>query len=396
MCAALALLSKEIAAALPLVVLAYDWLLLPGPVEARRRRLWRIYVPAMVVAGLVAAYRLSVLIGADAALARSPLLNLLTQSIVMWRYLGLLVLPIGQSVMHAVHAVTTFADPLAPIALGGLIGLAVLAISLRGTLPLVTFGVIWFLAVIAPSSSIVALREGMAEHRAYFASAGAFTVVTALASRVLARRNASSPSVPVGYAAALGLVIVVLGSLTMARNGLWGDPVACGARLPIRLQECGSRTTCSAIRCERLATGTAAIPEYQTVLKISPDNRDARLNLGICYGQAGRLEEADAMFHDVLRADPHFPRVYTNLAALALVRGQPEGARDYYRQAIDVDPKNITARLQLARLYQQTFQDYRAAAILCDEARVIAPETPGATECVERNRKLEASAGAGR
>ena len=102
------------------------------------------------------------------------------------------------------------------------------------------------------------------------------------------------------------------------------------------------------------------------------------------------------MFHDVLRADPHFPRVYTNLAALALVRGQPEGARDYYRQAIDVDPKNITARLQLARLYEQTFQDYRAAAILCDEARVIAPETPGATECVERNRKLEASAGAGR
>ena len=226
MCAALALLSKEIAAALPLVVLAYDWLLLPGPVEARRRRLWRIYVPAMVVAGMVAAYRLSALIGADAGLARSPLLNLLTQSIVIWRYLGLLVLPIGQSVMHAVHAVTTFADPLALIALGGLIGLAVLAISLRGTVPLVTFGVIWFLAVIAPSSSIVALREGMAEHRAYFASAGAFTVVAALASRVLARRNASRPSVPVGYAAALGLVIVVLGSLTMARNGLWGDPVA--------------------------------------------------------------------------------------------------------------------------------------------------------------------------
>src|SRR4030095_11181118 len=79
-CGALALLSKEVAAALPVVVLAYDWLLLPGPPEARRRRLVWVFIPAIVAAGLAAAYRLSVLVGADASFSRSPILNLLTQS----------------------------------------------------------------------------------------------------------------------------------------------------------------------------------------------------------------------------------------------------------------------------------------------------------------------------
>jgi tetratricopeptide (TPR) repeat protein len=395
-CGGCALLSKEVAAALPLAVLAYDWLLLPGPAEVRRRRLWQIFVPALVVAGLVAAYRLSALAGSDAGIARSPVLNLLTQSIVIWRYLGLLVLPVGQSIMHAVHRATTVADPLALVAFGGLMALAAVAIGLRGTRPLIAFGIIWFLVVIAPSSSVVALREGMAEHRVYLASGGLFMVIAALAGQVLARRHVPSRGIPVGYAAALGLIVLVLGSLTVARNGVWGDPVALWQQAVEASPGMWEPRYVLADSLRETGNCSAAIGEYEAVLRMSPGHRDARLNLGICYGQTGRLEEADAAFHDVLRADPQFSRVYTNLAALSLVRGQPEAARDYYGQAIAIDPKNITARLQLARLYEQAFQDYRAAAVLCDEVRVIAPGTPGATECVERNRQLAASSGAGR
>jgi hypothetical protein len=393
-CGALALLSKEVAAALPVVALAYDWLLLPGPPEARRRRLVRVFIPAIVAAGLAAAYRLSVLVGADASFSRSPILNLLTQSIVIWRYVGLLVLPIGQSIMHGVHTVTSLLDPLGLAALGGLTGLAILAFGVRDTVPLVAFGILWFLTVIAPSSSVVALREGMAEHRAYFASAGVFVVVAALASRVLSRDGRTD--VPAGYAAALGLVVVVLGSVTVARNRVWQDPVALWRQAAVAVPGMWEPHYVLGDSLREAGDCAAAIGEYQTVLEMRPDNRDARLNLGICLGQAGRLDEADAAFHEVLRADPRFPRVYTNLAALALVRGQPEGARDYYRQAIGVDPRNVLARLQLARLYEQTFHDYRTAAVLCDEVRVIAPATPGATDCVERNRKLAEAAGAGR
>jgi Tfp pilus assembly protein PilF len=320
-------------------------------------------------------------------------LNLLTQSIVIWRYLGMLMLPTGQSIMHAVHAVTSITDPIALGALGGLVGLFILALSVRRALPLVAFGILWFLVVIAPSSSIVALREGMAEHRAYLASAGAFMVIAAVAAVVLSRTQGKRTDVPTAFAATLCLAILVLGSLTVKRNGVWQDPVALWRQAVEASSGMWEPHYALGDSLRQAGDCAAAIGEYESVLAARPDNRDARLNLGICLGQAGRLDEADAEFHEVLRADPQFPRVYTNLAALALVRGLPESARDYYRRAIDVDPKNVTARLQLARLYEQTFHDYRAAAVLCDEARVIAPATPGATDCVERNRTLVESAG---
>ena len=103
--ALLALLSKEVALALPVVLLAYDWLLFPGEPVARRRRLWLLFVPGVLVLALAAGFRLSVAAGPLSA--ETPLLNLLTQAIVIWRYLALFFVPVGQSIMHGVHVVTS-------------------------------------------------------------------------------------------------------------------------------------------------------------------------------------------------------------------------------------------------------------------------------------------------
>ena len=63
-CGVLAFASKETAAALPIAVLAYDWLLRPGGRggdEARRRRLWTVHAPIFIVLAAGALYRLAVL-----------------------------------------------------------------------------------------------------------------------------------------------------------------------------------------------------------------------------------------------------------------------------------------------------------------------------------------------
>jgi Flp pilus assembly protein TadD len=129
---------------------------------------------------------------------------------------------------------------------------------------------------------------------------------------------------------------------------------------------------------------------------LHPAHRDAYTNLGICLAQTAQLEEAERAFRRVLEIDPASPRGYTNLGALALVAGDTARARDYYREAIAQDQGNVLARMQLASLYEKTFHDYHAAARMCGEARLLAPATPGVVECVERNQRLAASAGAGR
>lgn len=390
--ALMALLSKEIALALPAIVLAYDWLVLPGEPAERRRRAWIIFLPSAVALMAAAAYRLSVAAGPISVDA--PLLTLWTQAIVIWRYLALLFVPAGQSIMHSVHSVTSADDVRALLAVSGLIMLLIAAVLCRRPAPLVSFGIVWFLAVIAPSSSVVALREGMAEHRAYLASAGVFMAIAGVVASSRTRTARHRPRL--AHAVIFGAVCVVLASLTVARNQVWGSPARLWGEATVHAADMWEPHYALADVLRESGDCARAVVGYQTVVRMRPHHRDAHTNLGICLAQTNRLAEAETAFHRALEIDPAFARGYTNLGALALMSGQPDRARDFYQRALAFDARNVLARMQLARLYETVFSDFHAAARLCGEARALAPFTPGATECVERNQRLAAAKEASR
>ena len=411
-CGLLAIASKEIGLVLPFVILAYDWLLRPGDDAARRRRLWRVFLPAFVLLAGIGGYRLVALRGISGDMAMGPLLNMLTQAIVIWRYVGLLAWPAGQSIMHAVHRVTSIADPLGWVAIAGLAAACAVAVRVRRSHPVVALGVLWFFAVLAPSSSVIALREGMAEHRVYLASAGIFIAVsaafarraksgTATADKAIVSRWRSPESeaslvVRAGRVAVFCVVLTVLFALTVMRNRVWSDPVALWTEATVHAEGMWEPHYALADSLREADNCIAALPEYQKVVALHPAHRDGFTNLGICLAQIGQLEDAERAFRRALEIDPSFPRGYTNLGALALVAGDTTRARDYYREAIAQDPGNVLARMQLASLYEKTFHDYHAAARMCGEARLLAPSTPGVVECMERNQRLAAAKDTGR
>ena len=387
----LAVLSKEVSLAFPLAMLAYDWLLLPDSVSNRRARVWRIYLPCVVLLMLAGAYRLSRASGPMST--EAPLLNLWTQSIVIWRYLALTFAPVNQSIMHSVHRVTSLVDVKALVAVSGLMVLVATALLMRRTRPLASFGLLWFFAVIAPSSSVVALREGMAEHRVYLASAGLFIALAAVVSETFSRAGARPRF---GYGVALTALLAVLGAWTVGRNHVWGDPARLWGEATVHAAGMWEPHYALGDVLRESGDCQSAIGEYQTVVKMRPQHRDAHTNLGICLARAGRWAEAEAALRHALEIDPAFARGYTNLGALALTMGDEEGAREAYRRAIEVEPGNVLARLQLARLYETVFGDFHAAARMCGEARALAPATPGVAECVERNQRLAAAKDSGR
>lgn len=380
----LALMSKEVALALPVVVLAYDWLLLPTPTADRRRRALFLFVPAVLAVVVIAVYRLSTT--SEAISIEAPLLNMWRQAIVIWRYVGLFFLPVGQSVMHSVHDVRTLSDPLALAAVMGLALLLGTALAACRGAPLVAFGIVWYFAAIAPSSSVVALREGMAEHRAYLASAGLVLAMAGVAVRATAGKRRIVPRF--AHASALAVVCVVLGGLTVARNEVWGDPARLWREAVVHAADMWEPHYALADVLRESGDCEGAVKEYQAVVRMRPHHRDAHTNLGICLARLNRLEEAERAFTAALEIDPSFPRGYTNLASLALVAGDPGRARELYEQAIEIDARNVLARMQLARIHETVFGDFHAAARMCGEARALAPFTPGVAECVDRNQRL--------
>ena len=385
--AILALLSKEVALVLPVVLLAYDWLVLPDAPTVRRRRAWRLFLPCAIAATAAAVYRLSVAAGPISADA--PVLSLWTQAIVIWRYLALLFVPVGQSIMHGVHVVRSPGDPRALVAVSGLVMLVAAAVLARRKVPLVSFGILWFLAVIAPSSSVIALREGMAEHRVYLASAGVFMAVAGAVGSMRVHASGRRPGLE--YTATLAAICLAFGLLTVARNRVWGSPVTLWLEATVHAADMWEPHYALADALRESGDCGRAMAEYQTVVRMRPQHRDAHTNLGICLAQTNRLAEAETAFRRALEIDPAFARGYTNLGALALTAGQPDRARDFYRRAIEVDARNVLARMQLARLYETVFGDFHAAARMCGEARALDPFTPGVVECVERNQRRAAA-----
>ena len=215
-----------------------------------------------------------------------------------------------------------------------------------------------------------------------------------MAVAVLVQRWTTSAGVRAYYPRfAIAVVVSLLCGLTVVRNRVWADPVALWSEATLHAEGMWEPHYALADSLREAGQCAAAVPEYRKVVAIRPTHRDGHTNLGICLAQVGQLDEAEREFRLALTLDPSFARGYTNLGALALLAGDATRARDFYLEAIEKDPNNVLARMQLASLYEKTFHDYHSAARMCGEARLLAPGTPGVVDCVERNQRLAASEG---
>jgi hypothetical protein len=198
---------------------------LPG---ATRRRLYGFYaltvvLPALAaVAGLIFAWEMI----AEGYLHRdfTPWERLLTQSRVLFFYLGLLVFPHIRAfgLYHDDLALSTgLLEPWTTLA-GVVVWVVLAGLALWGVRrrAIWSFGLLWYLVGHSLESSLLGL-ELVFEHRNYVPSfgvlfAGAYYLIWAL-DRVAGTRRLAYPVV--------GLLVVVLAFTTFTRASIWGDKV---------------------------------------------------------------------------------------------------------------------------------------------------------------------------
>ncbi|MBI1814498.1 MAG: glycosyltransferase family 39 protein [Deltaproteobacteria bacterium] len=234
-----AALSKEVAAAFPLLVVAYDVTLAPsdraaGTLAASGRSLWSTAVAAARAQWLLysAMAVVGVAVGSYFAIFGFPteqqwwggtiVTNFLNVALLWVHAAVLLICPVRLLADYSAAAVPVVATIQSPLAWAAvLVLLAVFALScwLRRRAPLAVFLLWWIAATLLPSSHVIPHHDFFAEHYLYLPLFGFAGLTVLLLSRIghhlgMTRRHVEWAGV---------LLVLVYGARTVVRNRDWRD-----------------------------------------------------------------------------------------------------------------------------------------------------------------------------
>ena len=376
--ASLALLSKETAAALPLLCLAADRFILLD--RSRAVSAWSRWAPyaflaagLAVYAGTTGLWRPAVAaLGAPGAVGRYA--GVVAQQVeAIGLAVRLFLIPWPLSVDHPLPewptpgAVLLWVLALLPAALG----VAVARSSLPSLRAAGLFAV-WALVVALPTL-LWPLNVPFQEHRAYLQHAGlaalaALGLIRLIDTRPVLRR----PAVAAGVGCA-----VLFAWMVVERGRAWADPVALWShavsRAPgsYRAQANAGLALAAAGRWDEAERALAA------ALAISPDYPPALVAQGVVAQQRGARAAARAAYLRATDVAPGYVPALYNLGLIAQSSDDPAEAERWYRRALAVNPLHPESLLNLSALLLVQRRWAEADATL-GAARAASPDSPGA------------------
>lgn len=265
----------------------------------------------------------------------------LTQSVVVWSYLRLYLVPYGLNAdpdppLHAVPDLPVVAALAALVAVG-VAGYLYFRRDRGAAGGLVFFGLCWYFLTVSVSSSLVPQPDLMAEHRAYLSSAGFLLVLATLADR--ARRSFKESVVAPRLAlGGLALCLVLLGALTVQRNQVWSSKEALWRDAASKSPGKARPWFNLGLALKETGQYEASVPCFQTALRIDPRYGGFYEGIVTSLICLSRFTEAVAYGEQGIKAAPNSPLLHNNLGVAYLELGQTEAARRLLRRALELRP----------------------------------------------------------
>lgn len=285
-CLTLSLLAKEAAVVFPAMLLLYE-AVMRRPAATRVGGGAVIRVHALMAAGVLvflswAAFHARYVFLFEYSLAlRGWYENLLTQANAVVYAITLFIRPGQLNFEHDLPIYTSISQGPTLLSLAVLACLLTGAIALARRVPLVSFGVLWFLLHLLPTNSILARHDVLSERNLYLPSIGLYLAATAAVITgkqwVGARlRTGDDPASrparlrPIAVRSAMALFVFTLVVVTASRNALYGD----------------------------------AVTFWSDAVAKSPRKARPHTNLGQAWFMAGDLDQSIQQFRVALTLDP--------------------------------------------------------------------------------------------
>ncbi len=356
-CTLLALFTKQNTYSLPAAFLAYEGCLIPASERSSKKRkgfllalggLFSLPVIAFFLVqyhpespgGILAAT-------VDVAAKMTRWKYFLTQQSVVAHYLRLVILPIGQNVDYDWPIAKSFFE--LRTLLGSFVLLIFLAagiICFRKGFRAAAFGIFLFFIALSIESSIIPIADVIYEHRMYLPMAG-LSLLFAIVLKNLAER----------FGHAMLLVFLMTGALgltTYQRNKVWATEGSLWADV-LKKSPNNSRALVN-VAAEKGNRGEidAMLPLYQKALEIDPNNSIALLNRGLVYQTQKSWELSLKDFLRLIEAAPENILGYMQTGYTYLQMGDYPKAEKYLKQTIQKNPDYHGGYYRLADLYKRT------------------------------------------
>jgi tetratricopeptide (TPR) repeat protein len=372
-------LSKEHTAVLAalFILTDYYWHLEFSPSLVWRN--WKLYVPIAIGIGIASVRILAILRYNPTAGFQMQDLTwaqyFFTECRVIWDYVRLFLIPVGQNIDPDVYISRNIMDHGAIFALAALLIASALAWIYRRRFPLASYGWFVWLILLAPTSSFVPIRDPMFERRMYLPFIGLLFITLEFLRRWKVSRNA--------LIGTLALVLVVEGALTYQRNLLWGSavdiwkdavsksPSKYRPRFQLALLEYQAGNCSDAVEQYQKAASLER-PRYDLLLDWAlaydcagnPQQAIAKLQqsaelrpsahvysqIGMEFGKMGKYQEALAALQMAQDRNPGFAMTYYYLGNIHAIQGNQAQALADYQQVLAIDPDNQPAHEALARM----------------------------------------------
>lgn len=337
-----AMACKETAASAPLVVLLYDRTFLAGTFRAAWRRNAWLYV-ALAATWILLLTLVVSTSGRGGSVGDSDKITgwayALTQCRAIWHYLRLAFWPTPLVFDYGTPLYTTPGAIAAP-AFGLLLLLAATGLALRRR-PVLGFSAATFLALLAPSSSVVpVVTQTMAEHRMYLPLA---LVVALAVLPAAAKFGRSALVVFLGLSGGLAL-------LTHARNADYQDAIGLWEKTATHSPDPKRAYNNLGAALHIAGRSDEALAAFQLAIDLDPDYTSALVNLGRTELATGKIPEATRHFERALELDTSLAEAHHGLGFIYSATGRLEAALHHHRKAVELQPANADYRLKLAQV----------------------------------------------
>ena len=307
-----AVLSKEMALALPVTLAAVGWLAMADRRIPRKRQ-----VAAAVLFVAVLAVYVTARVALLSAQGHPPVGSLGFRALSALRALaaslGLLVAPVNLHMERTLPASGWQAAALVAVGALSVAMFVALGAFFRTRDRRVVFGLIMFGGSFLATSGLIPLNAPIAEAWLYWPMVGLLVALAAGVEDAAATKRWLRPAVFISGCGVIGVFCV----LTIQQNRVWRDDITL----------------------------------YETLIARGGGTRRVRENLALDYLNEGDFKRAREQLQEALTRDPHSAVAMRAMGLLLRAEGDADGAEEWFRRGVDAHPLDI--RLRVALAFQQ-------------------------------------------